>query len=253
MSVNGKPFDAVLFDLGSTLIYFDCETDGVFERMDAAMFESLLSSGLPLERSSFLQQFKTRLRSYDNERDTEFIEHSTAFILKSLIRELGLPEPSAQVIKAALKARYAVSQACWKAEDGVQPVLEELRSSGLRLGIVSNAGDDDDVQTLVDKANLRPYFDVILSSAAQGIRKPNPRIFLNALSRLGVEPRRAAMVGDTLGADVLGAHNAGLFAIWITRRADKAANHDHLDSIQPDAVIDEIGELPGLIDRLRQP
>jgi putative hydrolase of the HAD superfamily len=246
LSTNHLPFEAVLFDLGSTLIYFDCETRGVFDRMDAAMFESLLASGLKLDRGRFLQQFNNRLQAYESERDTEFLQHTTAFILGSILQEAGLDQPPG-AFNAALKARYAVSQACWKAEEGVAAVLEALRAAGLRLGIVSNASDDDDVQTLVDNANLRPYFDVIVSSAAQGIRKPNPLIFLNVLSKLGVEPGRAAMVGDMLGADILGAHNAGLYAVWITRRADKAANRDHLDTIQPDTVIESISELPGLL------
>jgi putative hydrolase of the HAD superfamily len=245
-----RPFDAVLFDLGSTLIYFDCDTTGVFDRMDAAMIESLLASGIKLDRGPFLQKFNSRMRLYDSQRGSEFLEITTAYNLSAVMQETGLDQPPQSVINAALKARYAVSQSCYKAEEGVVTVLEGLRAAGYRLGIVSNASDDDDVQTLIDNARLRPYFDVIVSSAAQGIRKPNPRIFLKVLSQLGVEPGRAMMVGDMLGADVLGAHNAGIYAVWITRRADKAANRDHLDTIRPDAVIASIDELPGLLDSI---
>jgi putative hydrolase of the HAD superfamily len=190
------------------------------------------------------------MRLFDSQRGSEFLEITAAYNLSAVMQESGLGQPPQSVIKAALKARYAVSQSCYKTEEGVVPVLEGLRAAGYRLGIVSNASDDDDVQTLIDNARLRPYFDVIVSSAAQGIRKPNPRIFLNVLSQLGVEPGRAIMVGDMLGADILGAHNAGIYAVWITRRADKAANRDHLDTIQPDAVIASIDELPGLLDSL---
>ena len=250
MNTNHRRFEAVLFDLGSTLIYFDCDTAGIFDRMDAAMVDSLLASGVKLDRGPFLEKFNHRMRAYERERNSEFIEHTTAFNLGVVLQEAGLEQPEQRVIKAALRARYAVSQSCYKAEEGVVEVLERLRATGYRLGIVSNASDDDDVQTLVDNAALRPYFDIIVSSAAQGIRKPNPRIFLDVLSRLGVEPGRAVMVGDMLGADVLGAKNAGIYAVWVTRRADKAANRDHLDTIQPDAVIASIAELPGLIDSL---
>ena len=248
--MSDRPFKAVLFDLGFTLIYFDCETNGIYDRMDAAMVDSLQAAGVKIERGPFLEQFNRRMHAYEAERDTEFIEHTTAFILLSVLQESGLPLPSQNVIKSALKARYSVSQACWKVEENVYPVLENLRAGGYRLGVISNASDEDDVQTLVDNAGLRPYFDVIVSSAGQGIRKPNPRIFLTVLSQLGVEPGRAVMVGDTLGADILGAHNAGLFAVWITRRVNKAANRDHPDTIQPDATIASISELPGLLDRI---
>jgi len=51
-------------------------------------------------------------------------------------------------------------------------------------------------------------------SADLGIRKPNPDIFLHALNRLKVEPEEAAMVGDSLKADVVGAKMLNMLAIW---------------------------------------
>jgi putative hydrolase of the HAD superfamily len=105
---------------------------------------------------------------------------------------------------------------------------------------------------LVDEAELRPYFEVILSSAALGIRKPHPRIFEIALEALETQPSRAAMIGDTLGADILGANNAGMFSIWVTRRADVPANRAHSDTIKPDAVIRALGELPDLLEKLEK-
>jgi HAD superfamily hydrolase (TIGR01662 family) len=138
---------------------------------------------------------------------------------------------------------YSVSQEHWLPEEEAVPVLENLREQGYRLAAISNAADDGDVQALVDKAGIRPYFEVILSSATAGIRKPNPRIFQIVLDHMQVEPGRAAMVGDTLGADILGGINAGIFTIWITRRADKTANRAHLDTIQPDAVIENLDDL----------
>jgi HAD superfamily hydrolase (TIGR01662 family) len=145
---------------------------------------------------------------------------------------------------------YTVSQAHWLPETDAHATLQTLREQGYRLGLISNAGDDADVQTLVDKAGLRSYFDTILTSAAMGIRKPNPRIFLAALEHWGYRPSQAAMVGDSLGADILGARNAGLFSVWITRRAETAANHAHGDTIQPDAMISTLSELPEFLRTL---
>ena len=102
----------------------------------------------------------------------------------------------------------------------------------------------------MDKAEIRSFFDKILTSAGEGIRKPNPQIFQKLLDYWDLLPTQAAMVGDTLGADILGAKNAGIFSIWITRRADTPANHAHGDTIHPDATIDALNELPGLLDQL---
>ena len=247
---GGLRFPYLLFDLGSTLMYLDGDWPQVFQQSDKALLRSLQSAGLALDGQAFLAEFNQRLQAYYVQRDTEFIEHTTAYILRSLLAEWGFAELPEATLRAALKAWYLVSEAYWQPEPEAPAVLELLRQQGHRLGLISNAGDDEDVQRLVDKCGLRPYFDIILTSAALGIRKPNPRIFQAALAHWGTQPSQAAMIGDRLGADVLGARNAGIFAIWLTRRAETAANRDHLDTIIPDAIISNLSDLPPLLEKL---
>ena len=246
-----RRFEVILFDLGNTLMYFDGQWNQVIREGYAALLQSLLRAGLRLEAETFMALFDQRLEQYYQERDTEFIEYTTAYILKSLLAELGRGSVSAEVIRQALAAMYAVSQAYWKPEEDAFPTLRLLGQAGYRMGLISNAADDADVQALVDKAGIRSFFDVILTSAALGIRKPNPRIFHQALEHWGIAPSRAAMVGDTLGADILGAVNAGVFSIWITRRADTPGNLAHLDTIQPQATVATLSDLPGLLAKLQ--
>jgi putative hydrolase of the HAD superfamily len=61
---------------------------------------------------------------------------------------------------------------------------------------------------------IAPFFDAILISEAEGLRKPDRRIFELAVSRLGVSPSDSAFVGDHPEIDVRGAQRAGLRAIW---------------------------------------
>jgi FMN phosphatase YigB (HAD superfamily) len=63
---------------------------------------------------------------------------------------------------------------------------------------------------------LLEYFDprYIAISGDLGIRKPNADIFLYALNGLGYTPEEAAMVGDSLSADVVGAKRVNSTAIW---------------------------------------
>jgi HAD superfamily hydrolase (TIGR01549 family) len=190
------------------------------------------------------------MNQYYQERDSEFIEYTTLYVLRSILVEHGFPFISEEVLRPALKAFYANSQAHWHPEADAGATLEVLTKRGYRLGLVSNASDDEDVQTLIDKGGFRPFFEVIITSAALGIRKPNPKIFLHVLERLGVPPTRAAMVGDNLGADILGARNAGIYSVWITRRAETAANRDHEDTIIPDAAIAALSEIPELLKEL---
>lgn len=248
-----RPFDAILFDAGGTLMYFDAYLPEVIPKSQAALVKSLQQSGLELDWPSFLKEFQARLEAYFSERDTEFIEYTTAFILGQVLADIGQQDVPATILQRSLAEMYAVSQAYWLVEQDAILTLKDLKDQGYLLGLISNASDDDDVQALVDKAGIREFFDCILSSAALGIRKPNPRIFHTALDRLGVSPARAAMVGDTLGADILGAKNAGLYAIWITRRAETTANRAHRDTIQPDATIATLEELPDLLKGLGEP
>jgi HAD superfamily hydrolase (TIGR01509 family) len=242
-------FEAVLFDLGDTLIYFDDNWPDVFSEARQALLESLQQSGLDLGQD-FIDEFYTRMQAYYRERDTEFIEYTTQYVLRAALTARGLPDVPDEVLRRALYEFHKVTQSHWIPEEDALPTLDRLRAMGYRMAAISNAADDDNTQVLIDKAGVRPYFEVILSSAAQGIRKPNPKIFRTALQMMDLPAVRAVMVGDTLGADILGAHNAGIFAVWVTRRAGTPANRAHADTIRPDAQIYALGELPDLLERL---
>ena len=245
-----KHINTVLFDLGSTLIYFDGDWSQVIQEGNLELLNFLRSAGCQLDETLFIERFRSELQAYFIERETEFIEYTSAYILHQVLSEFGYPAVSDQIIRQALAAMYAVTQAYWKTEPDAHSTLNILRENGYRLGLISNASDDADVQSLIDQAGLRGYFEIILTSAAQGIRKPNPKIFFTALERLGSLPERSVMVGDTLGADILGAQNSGMRGIWITRRADTPANRAHADTIHPDAQIANLSELPPLLTAL---
>ncbi len=240
----------VLFDLGSTLIYFDGHWPDVLLKANRALLQAVENGGIEIDGPDFIADFRERLDAYHIQREAEFVEYTTAYVLTETLAAWGHPEVDQEIVQPALEAMYAVSQSHWKAEKDAVPTLNRLRRQGYRLGLISNAGDDLDVQALVDQAGLRPFFEVVLSSAGVGIRKPNPRIFQMALARWNADPAEAVMVGDTLGADVLGAHNAGILSVWITRRADTPANRAHAGTIRPDIIVETLEELPQKIQAI---
>ena len=244
-----RRFDAILLDLGDTLLYFDGDWPKVFAEARQAMLHSLRSSGLQLGQE-FLDDFYLRMEAYYLERDSEFIEHTTHYILRTTLADWGYDHQPDEILRSALAEFHHVTQAHWHPEEDAITTLQLLRQMGYRLAAISNAADDANTQVMVDKLGARPYLEFVLSSAEQGKRKPNPVIFRSALERLGVSADRTVMVGDTLGADILGAHNCGIYAIWITRRADTPANRAHAGTIKPDAKIVKLSELPELMDWL---
>lgn len=249
---NQSPIRVVIFDLGSTLIYFDTTWTSVLPAYNRALVEGLEQAGFPVDPQRFPEEFGLRMDAYYDERDTEFIEYTTGYILRVLLTDIGYANATNDSLKPVLRHLYATTQAHWRAEDDAVPTLARLRELGYRIAILSNASDDADVQTLIDQAHLRPHLDAILTSAAAGIRKPNPRIFHYLLQQLEIPASQAVMVGDILSADILGAHNVGMPGIWIDRRADKAANLAHLETIIPEATVSELSALPGLIEAWNQ-
>jgi len=93
------------------------------------------------------------------------------------------------------------------------PALAELRRYDLGIGLVSNTGRDLDAFVAHHGLDV----DAALSSRVHGKTKPHQTIFRAILERLGVEPGRAAMVGDSLEDDVEGARAVGMQAILLDR------------------------------------
>jgi len=245
-----RHFEAIIFDLGGTLIYFEGSWPEVMAEAGMELHRSLSEAGLDLEPDSFMQEFHTQMETYYVERESDYREYTTLYVVQKLLGGWDYTDVQESVIREGLQAMYAVTEGHWHIEQDAALTLETLGRKGYRLGLISNAGDDADVQTLVDKANLRDYFDLIITSAAEGIRKPSPHIFHKMLNYWEIEPSQAAMVGDTLSADILGARKAGLYSIWLTRRADTPANQALAAEIIPDATIARLSELPGLLKYL---
>jgi len=247
-----RKIDSVLFDLGSTLIYFEGSRDEVLKEAGKQMYLALQSSGVNLDEGEFQKTFITELNRYYREREQDFVESTTLNMLQDLLKEKGYTNLSSIVIENALDAMYKVTQAHWHPDPDAGDVLSELKQKSYHLGIISNAADDKDVQALVDNAGLRKYFDFVLTSAFFGMRKPDPSIFKVALDRWHKFPSQAVMVGDKLGADIKGANKAGIFSIWVTRYADRPGNRKLIGVIEPDATISSLRELIPLIEKINQ-
>lgn len=76
--------------------------------------------------------------------------------------------------------------------------------------------------------------------------KPAPAYFAAALEQIGVHADRAAMVGDDLVNDVLGAQSAGLTGVLV-RTGKFRAEDLELAVGDPDVVLDSVADLPGLL------
>ena len=128
-------------------------------------------------------------------------------------------------------------------EPDALPALEAL-DGRYRLGIIAN--QPSAVREAMRRDGLDRYFDVWAVSADVGYDKPDPRLFAHAVAEAGVEPGRAAMVGDRLDYDVRPARAAGMLAIWALRgEAPDDPTPEQL--AECDAAIRGLHELPGVL------
>jgi putative hydrolase of the HAD superfamily len=240
---------AVIFDLGGTLMYERATWDALIPQADEALTNYLRAQGLELNLSSFPREFRKRLDQYFRKREKDLLETNYSFVLREVLADKGYVDLPDTMIRSALDQLFAITQTNWALEEDSLATLQQLEGDGYRLGMISNAGDDEDVQQLAQQFGIARYFDFILTSAACSYRKPHARIFEIALSNWYFLPSEAIMVGDNPDADIRGAKGAGLYAAWIGRRAGWR-NGDPLP-VQPDASLSTLSELPALLDRLQ--
>jgi HAD superfamily hydrolase (TIGR01662 family) len=118
--------------------------------------------------------------------------------------------------------------------DDVVPVLDELRAAGLKIGLVSNSARD--VHAFAHHHGLE--IDAGISSFHHGKTKPHASIFRAVLDLLDATPQQAAMVGDTIEADIDGALAIGMRAVLVDR-------HDQHPEVA-DRITD-LRALPGVL------
>jgi HAD superfamily hydrolase (TIGR01549 family) len=115
------------------------------------------------------------------------------------------------------------------------------------LGVVSNGFVDIQYRKL-EGLGVRHLFSCIVLSDEVGIRKPDVRIFQEAIRRMGLPPRECVYVGDSYRYDMVGAAAAGLRTCWF-RRSDgpEAAKAPLPEGPVPDLIIRDLDELLGAL------
>jgi putative hydrolase of the HAD superfamily len=176
----------------------------------------------PLERAFRAEMSYYREHS-DEGRDPDSLAALRRRCAAILSAELGR-EVAVEEMMAAIRFR---------AYRDAAPALAELSVLGVRLVCVSNW--DYSLPDVLARVGLADELDGVVTSAAVGARKPDPRLFEAALEVAGCAADEALHVGDTPTEDVEGAKAAGIRAVLIDRDGGgdieslRAIRH-HLDS-----------------------
>ena len=173
MTIPGK-IKAVLFDMDGVLI--DAK-EWHFEALNKA----LDLFGMPISRVD-------HLTTYDG--------LPTRKKLDMLSRERCLPRELHEFLNE-MKQRHTMEIVHTRCKPLFQQelALSTLRAQGYKIAVCSNSVRHS-VETMMHYAGLEPYLDYIISNEDVAKGKPDPEMYLNAMSRFGLEPEECLIVED---------------------------------------------------------
>jgi putative hydrolase of the HAD superfamily len=196
----------IFFDLDHTLWDFETNSDIAFK----TIFEK---HKVPVSLDKFLNYYRSINQEYWKLYREEKITKSDLRIgrLKDTFSKINIPvteklleELSIDYIEVLPKNNELF--------DGAIEILDYL-SPKYKLHIITNGFNEVQYKKL-ENSGLSTYFDKIITSEDAGVKKPNPIIFNFALKKAAATSKESIMIGDNYEADVMGAINNGIDAIY---------------------------------------
>ena len=205
----------VIFDLFETLVSeFDAGHPSTIE----------VAQTLQLSVEDFQQEYVNHRPA----RCTGQLDYAAS--LRYIVRKLG-GKSSENTIKTLAERRHSAFAGHLRhVEPEILNMLNEITTSGIRLGLISNT----DGSEVLDWANspLVRFFDVTVFSHVVGMVKPDPHIYQHASQNLGVAPSDCIFIGDGNSDELRGAAQVGMLpfcAAWFLRQ--------HTDLLGEDIVM----------------
>jgi len=168
--------------------------------------------GLTLDPARYEEGRQAALAALERHPDFEHDDEIWFAFTERIVRGMGGAPPASYECAVEITRGWERHEN-FELYDDVVPVLDELRRAGLKIGLVSNSARD--VHAFARHHALG--IDAGISSFHHGKTKPHASIFRAVLDLLGVAPTEAAMVGDTIEADIDGALALGMRAVLVDR------------------------------------
>lgn len=208
--------EAVLFDLGNTLVHY-------YERSEfpAILEESILAVRACLGARGLLCVPEDAMWQAVGQENHEAADGRVRPLEGRLARIFQLNRKAATEVGEALGRCFTgpiFARARCYADS--TPVLRELKARGLKTAVVSNTpwGSRGDLwREELGRLGLADWLDAAVFCTDVGWRKPARPIFVAALERLGAGARDCLLVGDDPRWDLAGAQAMGIEAVLIDR------------------------------------
>jgi len=235
----------VIFDLGSTLIH---RTGLELEREKCAALAAFAATelGCADPKGFAARLLEIRLEAWRRAEEEQVEQLATGSIALAL-SDVGLSVDGA-MLRRAEAVFFEPEVRASRLYPGTQDMLDALAAMGMHVAMISNATSHRLILDIIRKLGIEGYFDPVVSSAGFGRTKPHPSIFTHVLDTWGIPAGRAVMVGDTLGADILGASSVGMRSILVDIEPNPG-NRKFAEIARPSARVMDLQEIPELVRR----
>ncbi|WP_431799704.1 HAD family hydrolase [Halobacillus andaensis] len=216
---------AVLFDLDGTML----NREQSLKKFAQSQYYKYIQLQQAAEESLYI----ARLMELD---DRGYVAKEVVY--DTLMEELKLKELTAGMLVEDYFTRF--QQFCTPFPQ-LNETLTNLKQQGYKLGIITNGKypfQHDNIRAL----HIDHFFNVILTSEYEGIKKPDPLIFQRALNRLRVTAEESVFVGDHPEKDVQAAVSAGMHGVL--------KRDDYWGDVNTEHEVLELDEVPDLLERL---
>lgn len=228
MPAEPAAFQAVLFDLGQTLLEYPGNTHefwrGYLEERLADMRGALEDMGLQVGETA--DAFVDRAMDVVwPERKINMSGKSWHFPerMRALLSAYGRESCTESECEALTDSFYRPIGRATRRYPETLEVLRTLREHDIPMAIISNAPWD--VPGWLLRADMRRweiegFFDAFVMSGDVPWRKPSPEFMWAAARELGVAAEACLVIGDSLKADIAGARAAGMRSAWVNRSGE---------------------------------
>ena len=152
------------------------------------------------------------------------------------------PDISDDLVRGVAEYRYGrFDRAVLSPPERSLDALRGLKRMGKKIALVSNA-DAAEVRSW-NQSPFAPFFDYAVFSCDVGCMKPDARIFLKALERLGEKPEHCIFVGDGGADELRAARGLGFTTVMVTGYLNIAPEKMQEREAHADYVIRHVDEL----------
>ena len=186
---------AVLFDVGGPL-----NTEETHERLfDEHIRAELAGAGFAVTDAAYADAARWAVDSFA-------ANTYQAIIWRLTGQQAGVAEQVYRAVAQHPRAGFEVRA-------GMPELLAELHTRGLLLGVVAN--QPPHVVETLEAIGIKRYFTSLGISEIEGLRKPDPRLFLAVCHALAVPPAECIMVGDRIDNDIAPARQLGMRTVLL--------------------------------------